>query len=370
MTALYIILAALGLLSPLFLWLFLRAPASKKAQPSGLGQALAHALEGDFKEAEQLLVQQLTEKGPHRADAFIALIAVLRAAGEGTRALQITERMLQLEELPWIRALLVRTTLDVGEPAQAVEHLGVGVPLDLELAALCRADRWSEALERYHRRCSRSSRTPALEAALNAGVAASLWREGAERSAQRAIKRALSLDPEGLLPSLVGRQLHPKGSERARLSERLDVRLSGLESRYSRGEPSLLLQEAQRRLEEGAKEEALALLRDQLDEEPLAWSMRRQYLEWLLAEGQTEACCAELTELLELLPEEDSLESLPSCSHCGYRDPEPFFICPRCDALGSMLFRAEVNLEQRPSSKGSSLRELLKELSLVDNDDF
>ncbi|MBU0553767.1 hypothetical protein KKF91_11110 [Myxococcota bacterium] len=363
-----LLLLILSLILAALLW---RAQRQRRAladllarrRAPGVGAALAHALEGDWAGAEAILKAVIKEGADDPVDAYIALIAVIRASGHPERAARITAQLAQ-GGAPWALALKLRTALDMGQLEAALEQLD-GAPDELAIAALCRADRWAEAYERARQV---KPRQPAREAALLAGLALTKARVGDERAASAAIKEAARLDPEGLLPCVAAARLHPKPTERQRAHALLLERWPALQEAHpSEGTPrpdavDPLISAAHALKAEGRGEEALGRLRDHLDEEPRAWRARRLYDEWLLASGTPEDWRAELFELLALFPRDDAIEGRPTCTRCGFWSDVVFFICPRCDAFGQLQIRPLSPGVTTHALDGAKLSDLLKGL--------
>lgn len=325
-----------------------RRLGARQRPPTGVGAALALALEGDLAEARNMLQHLIRAGGVHRADAIVGLVAVLRASGETERAEALVERLVRACDEPWVHALRVRLALDAGHLQRAAARAEApGVPTDLAVAALARAGKWDAAWRRYRSDVGRKTRAPSIESTLLAGRAAAAARSGDLRSARRDLKRALAADEQGVAALAVGARLHAKPAERARLAARLDALLSGRAdagetsgggtSISSADEVEGLLERARQRFEAGEREVALGMVRDHLDRHPDAWSARRQYAQWMLDHGEPADWRAELAELLHLLPEAEEADAAACrCTACGFVAGQPLFVCPRCDALGTL----------------------------------
>ncbi|MCB9538745.1 MAG: hypothetical protein H6704_21115 [Myxococcales bacterium] len=307
--------------------------------PPGAGVALARALEGDLAGAQAAL-EAVVRARQGTPDVVLGLVAVLRARGESTRAGRWVERLARRSPGPWLQALRLRLALDVGDSERALRILraSAAVPLELELAAWVRAGHWEDALRRYRERTTRKARQPEILGALVAGLAAQRARAGHERSARRLVRRAVGLDPTGLVPAAVGARLHPRAAERERcvglLKRRAPSLVPGGEATPAE---SPALAEARAAHAAGDVEVALGGLRDHLEAAPGDWSARRQYVRWLLDAGTPEDWRVELAELLRLgAPAAEEGAGRPRCARCGFEDARGFFVCPRCDALGSM----------------------------------
>lgn len=337
-----------------------RRRARSAASPTGPGVALALALDGDLAEARDILARRVRSGGSDGLDALIGLVAVLKAEGDLERARALLDRLAARQaSAPWLHAMRLRLALDAGRLDDACRLVDEGddVPLEMALAALGRAGRWSDALRHYRGAVPRRQRDPATEAALAAGCASELQREGQSRSARRALRRALALDPDGVLPLAIAADLHPRDAERHRFARMLAEHLPGRAPVVPEA-----VREARRRYAEGAHEAALGIVRDHLEVAPRDWVVRRLYARWIVERGAPDDWRAELAEIVGLLTADDA-EPLPvECGRCGHTEREPFAICPRCDALGSIRAVARRRDDPGrgvPSSAGAALTELL-----------
>lgn len=332
--------------------------------PSGPGAALALALDGDLTRARHILEERVRLGGAERVDALVGLVAVLKAEGRADRARELLDRLAGRIQAPWLDAMRVRLALDAGEVEAAATLVDATpeLPLELALAALGRADRWSDALRRYRATLPRRLRDTELEGALAAGCAFELTRAHHTRSARRALKRALALDPEGVLPLLVAARLHPKETERHRSARKLAGRLPGFGPSPTSNPRVEALQAAVSLDESGEREAALGAVRDILEQTPRAWDVRGVYARWIIESGTPDDWRTELAELVELLAHDDSEASPVACRACRYKSNTPFAICPRCDAIGSIELverRADHAPDPGSSAVGTALTELL-----------
>ncbi len=339
--------------------------------PTGAGAALAFALEGHHDRATEVLEALVRAGGAGRADAVVGLVAVLRAQGAHERATNLVSALADRGGADWIDAVQVRLALDRGRVARAAELAGrPGVPVDLAVAALARAGRFGDALAMYESRVPKKARSSEVSATLLSGMAATASRGGEQRTARKLLKRALSASSDALAVAAVGRVLHQKAAERDRLEALLEER-TGL------SKPSALSSiRSEATLEEAAtpamRERALASLREHLDGHPADWEARRVYGEWMLAHGEPADWRSELAEVLSVLPEgADEEEGVATCRRCGHYADEAFFVCPRCDACGSLETRSrasDMGGHARPSEKGATLAGLTAEMSGGDGD--
>lgn len=339
-----------------------RRRARARRSPMGPGVALALALDGDLAGAREILAREVRSGGAIGLDALVGLIAVLKAEGDLARARALLDRLaVRRPNAPWLDAMRLRLALDDGRLDDACRLVddGAEVPLEMAIAALGRAGRWADALRRYRQSVGRRQRDAQIEAALAAGCAVELQRQGQPRGARRALRRALALDAQGVLPLAVAAGLHPKDAERHRLARTLGERLPG-----QHGETPLpeAVVRAMARWDEGDHEVALGILRDTLEHSPADWAVRRLYARWIVEVGSADDWRAELAEIVGLLAEADDEPVPVECGRCGHVEPEPFAICPRCDALGSIRAVARRRDDRRrgmPSSAGSALAELM-----------
>lgn len=340
-----------------------RRRARRASSPSGPGAALALALDGDLDHARRILEERVRLGGPERVDALVGLVAVLKAQGRAPRARELVDQLAGRVQAPWLDALRVRLALDAGDvtAAAALVDERHELPIELALAALARADRWSDALRRYRATHSRRARDPALEAALAAGCAFELTRAHHTRSARRALKRALALDPDGVLPLVVAARLHPKETERHRSARKLAGRLPGFGPSPAANPRAEALAAALSLDESGQREAALGAVRDLLERHPRAWDARAVYTRWIIQSGTPEDWRHELAELVDLLTDDGAAPPV-ACRACGYTTPTPFAICPRCDAIGSVELverRGDHAPDPGSSAVGTALSELL-----------
>lgn len=384
-----LLLAALGLLC--LLWLLIRIRQARSARQAewertrprvGPGVALEQVLDGDLLAARRILEACVRAGGPQRADALRGLIAVLRASGEVEHAAEVVAAAERRGLGPFVEALKVRVALDRGQTGEALAAVDAStghLPPDLARAVLVRAGRWEEALARYEREVPKAERDPAVMASLLAGCAALYAREGVNRGARKALKRAMELNPTGLLPVVVGAALHGKSAERRRLAREALERTPALaavgpqwliERGVSEsGDPSDVVMDAARvRFDAGDHEGALATLREHLDAHPKDLRVRQLYGAWILEHGEPSDWRAELREFLAVAAAEE-VEGVGQsiCSWCGFEAKAPFYICPRCDRLGSMSSGGPSEAESEgaprgPSEIGASLAELLDPL--------
>lgn len=376
MVAVFATVAASGV--GVAIWWSLRRRRGRRqrqgAAPTGVGAALAHALEGDLDTARAMLERLVRHGGAQRADAIVALVAVLRAQGDAPRAEALVERLGRVSSASWIEALRVRVALDGGhlERAARLVERGAAVPVDLAVAALCRSGQWGHAARVYRERTPKRERDLEIEGALLAGEAAAAARAGDLRAAQKTLKRALGVAPDAFLVVAVASVLHPKPTERARFARALESYLRPGDGESPAGAPGIssadevegLLSAARARFEAGEREVALGILRDHLDKAPRAWLVRRQYAQWMLAHGGPADWRTELAEVLTFLPGERVRPTVRfECRACGYEGREEFFVCPRCDAIGRLAARPEHPGSARsavPSEAGARLDDLLR----------
>lgn len=361
-------IASFGAVSALLVaWLVARRAERRRARrvrsPSGPGVALALALDGDLDEAKRVLAGRVRAGGADAVDALVGLVAVLKARGESQKARALLDRLAARSAgpAPWLDAMRLRLALDAGRLDDACRLVDgrPDVPMEMALAALCRAGRWADALRRYRTGVSRRQRDPHIEAALAAGCAAELERAGHGRSARRAIKRALALDPQGVLPLAVAASLHPRDADRHRFARLLGERLPG--HRAAEAPVRDDVREALRLDAAGRREEALGRLRDLLEAEPRAWDVRRLYARWIVESGGPDDWRVELAEIVGLLAADDGPPPV-ECVACGFVAADAFAICPRCDAIGSIRAverRGDEPPRGTPSAAGTSLSHLI-----------
>lgn len=336
--------------------------------PEGPGTALALALDGDLSGAQRVLEATLRITGPSAADLVVGLVAVLKAQGQTDRARALLDRLALRDAPAWLSAIRVRLALDGGAPSEAAALADrPGVPIELALAALCRAGRWSDALRRYRSGVPRRDRSAGTEAALAAGCAVELASVGQDRSARRAVKRALALDPDGALPLMVATRLHPRAAERKRAAERVGRELPGITEPGS-GPEAETIERAQAADADGEREKALGILRDAVEYAPRSWAVRRLYAEWLIESGAPEDWRAELAEIVDLLATPDQAHRPTRCVRCDLVRPEPFAVCPRCDAIGQI--EPATSVESGPAAQlfastvGCDLAPLLDQINV------
>ena len=245
---------ALGIL---LFWVIRRRRASQQAQPRGLGAALAYCLDGDLVEARTILESRIRQREGDLMDTVVGLIAVLRTQGELQRARGILDQLQARGTGPWVDVLRIRLELDAGETEVAADHALAcrHAPLELAIAALARDGRWPDALKVYRHRTSRKTRSSRIEAELIAGAAAVAFNQGQERAGRRALKKAVSLNQEALLPLIVASRYHPKESERRAFRDRLATRwpwtLNDFGETISLGASSHVVQDARELYEQG-----------------------------------------------------------------------------------------------------------------------
>ncbi|MEZ4470277.1 MAG: hypothetical protein R3F60_05645 [bacterium] len=318
-----------------------RRPRQRAAPqaPSGVGAALAYALDGELGHARQLLEARVRASGGAEADAVLALLAVLRAEGRHARAAALVQALLRRQPTPWLAAAAVKICLDAGLPSRAAalaERLTV--PVDLHVAALVRAGQMGRAGAVLARRGGRKEREPAQLASVLAALALERAREGDERGAKRRLKRALAVAPDAVAVLAVASRLRSREADRARAAARLAERCGGT--------PAVVLgiedadgplPTARRLFAQGATEQALGRLRDHLDAHPADDDARRQYERWLLDAGEPADWRAALAERAERVVEPTLIAAtVLACRHCGLGLPEPVFLCPRCDRFDTL----------------------------------
>ncbi|MEZ4464442.1 MAG: hypothetical protein R3F43_08000 [bacterium] len=171
-----------------------RRPRQRAAPqaPSGVGAALAYALDGELGHARQLLEARVR---PRAAPRPMRCWRCSRCCGPRgvTRAAALVQALLRRQH-PWLAAAAVKICLDAGLPSRAAalaERLTV--PVDLHVAALVRAGQMGRAGAVLARRGGRKEREPAQLASVLAALALERAREGDERGAKRRLKRAWRL---------------------------------------------------------------------------------------------------------------------------------------------------------------------------------
>ena len=367
----------------LFAMRFLARRASVASQdevletgPSGAGAALAMALDGDLGRARQLLEKQLREPSIDQADILVGLIGVLRAQGELNRAMMLIDQWTERVPSVWAQCLRIRLALDNGDVDKACtlvleERL---VNAEMAVGALVRGGRWEEAVDVYRDRTPKKARSSQVEANLTAALAAESYKDGRVRLARKLIKKAASMDANAFLVQLVGQILHPKRAERVVFRANLDAAFPGLEKLTGWGshaghENRSILEDAKAQVSAGQPEAALATLRQRLDEEPRDWPVRQAFGQLVVDLDEPKDWRAELRDLLSVLPEPDATASELSCGRCGLAMNELVLICPRCDALGSVVgesSRESSKVRYVPESVGTSVRDLLAGLDLTE----
>lgn len=308
--------------------------------PTGVGAALALVLEGDLPGAAQVLAKALREGRGSRADTALALVAVLRGLGKTDEAYRLAQGLVERIDAGWTRALYAKAALDAGRAEEAAQLCLADptIPVDLSVASLCRTGQFDTAARLYRERQPRKRRESAVEGELLAGAAASQFREGRARSARKTLKKALALAPDGLLPLAVAARTAQKPGDRTRYERTLAGRgpgLSGVDPEGTDGDHAQLLEEARALWRTGAEQEALGLVRDGLDACPESWPLRVCYDTWLLEVGQPADFRAELVEVVELLRQSQQRGLRVVCTACGYPGWPAFYVCPRCDAIGT-----------------------------------
>lgn len=317
-------------------WRRPRRPAAAPL-PSGVGAALAFALDGELAHARQLLEARVRASQGAEADAVLALLAVLRAEGRHGRAAALVQALLRRQPTPWLAAAAVKICLDAGQPQRAAALAErSSVPLDLQIAALVRAGRMAEAGSALARRGARKERDPAQVASVLAALALVHTAAGDERGAKRRLKRALGLAPEAVAVLAVAARLLPREADRHRAAARLAERCGGTPGASSSIDDGPLVV-ARRLFAQGAVEQALGRLRDHLDARPDDDAARRQYERWLLDAGEPADWRAALAERAERVPAPTVVVApVLGCRHCGLGLVEPVFLCPRCDRFDTM----------------------------------
>jgi hypothetical protein len=338
-----LIMAGLVVFFLLVIWVLIRVRRARNAErPRGAGSALAYCLDGDLAEARIILESRIRLREGDLIDNVVGLIAVLRAQGELQRARGIINRLVEPGEKAWVDALRIRLELDAGDTKSAADYVVQcrQIPVGLAIAALARDGRWTESLRLYRQRTSRKTRSSRLEAELLAGSAAEAFRAGQGRAGRKALKKALSLNEDALLPLLVGARYHSKEVDRDALRDRLKTKwpwsINDFGETIPVGPTSDVLTEGRAAYAAGNKETARATLRDRLDVHPADWRVRQQYTAWVLDEDNPKAWRAELAELASLLTDSIGEVVQGHCSHCGLAVSESVIICPRCDSIGTV----------------------------------
>ena len=101
------------------------------------------------------------------------------------------------------------------------------------------------------------------------------------------------------------------------------------------GDSSDLVSDARAAWDGGEPGKALGALRDHLDTNPQDWSVRAQYLEFILEREEPKDWRAELAELLDLLKIEKKVSIKGYCQSCSGSFREPILVCPNCNGIGT-----------------------------------
>jgi tetratricopeptide (TPR) repeat protein len=317
--------------------------AAVAASQMGAGSALACALDADLDGAQRVLEAQIRRPGGRTPDAVVGLIAVLRARQSWSRATELLDRLAQGRRMPWLAALRVRLSLDTGAVDAAIELVAEddAVPSELAVAAYARGGRWRDAHARYRKSTSRKDRREVYEANLLGGVAVELAEAGDDRGARKALKKAQGLDPAGLLVQLAAERLRPEGEGKETtgpVRARVPWLFPAAGGRISPDEAAqAVLDDARAQYDQGHTELALGHLRDALEARPHLHALRMQYADWILDSGEPSDWRAELSEVLEMLHRLEPNRVRPSCGGCGFHGVYPFAVCPRCNAVGSVV---------------------------------
>ena len=315
--------------------------AAVAASRLGAGSALACVLDGDLDGARRILEGVVRSAAGRTPDAIVGLVSVLRVQSEWGLALELMERLALDHSVPWLTALRVRLALDMGESGRAIELVegDPSVPTLLAVAAYARAGRWQDAHACYRKRTARKGRDKEAEANLIAGVAMELHRGGDERGAKRALKRAQGLSQSSLLVlmadhALGGTDPDEDAAVRARLPWLFPAD-GGLIAPDEAAQGTL--DTARHAYEAGNVEQALGQLRDALDERPALHVLRAQYADWILDVGAPSDWRTELSEALEMLHRLEPNRVRPCCTACDFRGRFAFAVCPRCNAVGTVV---------------------------------
>jgi tetratricopeptide (TPR) repeat protein len=245
--------------------------------------------------------------------------------------------------MPWLTALRVRLALDTGAVDAAIELVEAdgAVPSELAVAAFARGGRWRDAHTRYRKDTSRKARREDYEANLLGGLAVELAGAGDDRGARKALKKAQSLDSSALLVALAAERMRLKGEGPEAVGP-VRARVPWLFP--AAGGPiapddaaQVVLDEARAQYNLGQIELALGQLRDALEARPHLHALRMQYADWILDSGEPSDWRAELSEVLEMLHRLEPNRVRPSCGECGFHGIHPFAVCPRCNAVGSVV---------------------------------
>lgn len=356
--ALFAMLAIIAL-AVWLVWPRRRPPVQTPGGPTGVGAALAYALDGELDEARARLTQLVRAGGADRPDAVLGLVAVLRAQADFARAAAIVRGLQARQPAPWLRSLCVRLCLDAGQVERAAAFVDASTPDDLALAALCRAGRWPAALSRLQG--ATRSVDAATEAGVLAGWAASRLQNGDDRGARKRLKRAVALAPESVAVLAVQARHAPRASDRGRAEAALAAR-AGRNLQREDGidaATSELLARAEALVKADNIETALGALRDALDREPHNGAVRTAYEHLILAHGEPEDWRAALADRSEMPPVVLSAPPVIGCGHCALVTPAAIFICPRCDRFDTL--RVDIVAEKigvRPAATGCSVDDL------------
>lgn len=332
-----------------------RRRAPERVGPTGVGAALAFALDGELDRARSLLTQHVRVAGADQPDAVIGLIAVLRAQGDFVRAAAIVRGLRVRQPAAWIDALCVRLCLDAGQVERAAGFVDARTPADLAIAALIRAGRWSDALARMGR-----GAPPLAEAAAQAGWAASLLAEGEERAGRKRLKRAHALAPESAAVLAVLERHASRPADRAAAGRALAKRLGRTLEATDDIDPGAreLIEATDAQVGAGDVEAALGGLRDALDRMPESVPLRRRYERLLLEHGAPEDWRTALAERSEIAiaVEQRAPAPLIGCRACRLRLSHPVFVCPRCDRFDTVAaLDGQPSIGVEPSLKGARL---------------
>ena len=353
--ALLAIIAIVGLAIWL-VWPRRRPAARVPIGPTGVGAALAHAMDGGLDEARALLTRLVRAGGADRPDAVLGLVAILRAQGDLARAAAIVRGLQAREPAPWLRSLCIRLCLDAGQPERAAAFVDASTPDDLALAALCRAGRWSTALARLQALSAPAD--AATEAGVLAGWAADRLKRGDDRAARKRLKRALALAPESVAVMAVQGRFASRAADRARASAALAERVGrNLQPEDGIDAPSAeLLSRAEILVKEENFEAAMGALRDALDRTPSNTPVRTAYERLILEHGAPEDWRAALANRSAQAPMSAQDDPPLGCVRCALHTDVAVFICPRCDrfdTLGSQIRTGQAGV--RPAVAGCTL---------------
>lgn len=357
----WLAVAAVALIIGLAIWMawprrVRRPPADVPQGPSGVGAALALALEGRLDRARALLTRHVQSGGADRPDAVLGLIAVLRAQGDFKRAAAIVRGLNARAPAPWLNTLCVRLCLDAGLVERAADFVRRDTPADLAVAAFTRAGRWSAAMACL----ARPYTDAAAEAGVLAGWAVSLYREGDERRARKQLKRALTLAPESLAVLAVQAEFAARAGDRERALAALSARIAPAhQPELLDTESTSLLAEADRLIEGSHVEAALGLLRNALDQRPDWPAVRTAYEQQLLLHGTPEDWRAALADRSDAAPSPADPAPQSGCGACGLPLTAPVFICPRCDRFDTLVIHLERPIPGvQPAHTGARLEDL------------